>query len=100
MPDVARHIFSFILKFGLGLFAAIFALSLLFATLVVLVLSRIKALITGRKPAPFVPFGRFQQFSPQGAGSGPGRRASARGTDSGQVVDVEAREIREDKHLH
>jgi hypothetical protein len=103
MSDTASQIFRFILKLALGLFAAIFALSLLVATLVVLALGWLKALITGRKPAHSLLFGRFQQFqqfTPRGVwpgGSGP--RGSAPGPTGGQVVDVEAREIREEKRL-
>ena len=79
--------FRFVLKLVLGLCAAIFAFSLLVATLVVLALGWLKALITGRKPAPSLLFGRFQQFqqfTPRG---------SAPKGAHGQVVDVEAREI-------
>jgi len=100
MSDIASQIFRFVLKLALGLFAAIFALSLLVATLVVLALGWLKALITGRKPAHSLLFSRFQQFTPRGAwpgGSGP--RGSAPGPTGGQVVDVEAREIREEKRL-
>lgn len=100
MSDIASQIFRFALKLVLGLFAAIFALSLLIATLVVLALGWLKALITGRKPAPALLFGRFQQFTPRSAwpgGSGP--REGAPGKAAGQVVDVEVREIREEKRL-
>ena len=100
MSDTASQIFRFVLKLALGLFAAIFALSLLVATLVVLALGWLKALVTGRKPAPSLLFGRFQQFTPRGAWpSGSGPRGSAPSPTGGQVVDVEAREIREKKRL-
>lgn len=100
MSDTLSQIFRFVLKLVLGLFAAVFALSLLTATLVVLALGRLKALITGRKPAPSQLFGRFQQFTPRGAWPGSnGPRSGAPGHTGGQVVDVEVREIREDKRL-
>ena len=100
MSDTASQIFRFILKLALSLLAAIFALSLLAATLAVLALGWLKALMTGRKPAPFQLFGRFQQFTPRGAWPGNGGpRSSAPGSTGGQVVDVEAREIREEKRL-
>jgi len=92
-------ILRFFLKLVLGLFAAVFALSLLAAALIVVVLSLLKSLVTGRKPAPAMVFGRFQRYSPQGmwpGGSGQGNPASPR---AGDVVDVEVREVRDDKRL-
>jgi hypothetical protein len=103
MSDTLSQIFRFVLKLVLGLFAAVFAISLLTATLLVLALGWLKALVTGRKPAPSQLFGRFQQFqqfTPRGAwpgGASPRSGASAKA--GGQVVDVEVREIREDKRL-
>lgn len=96
MSNPVGLIFRFILKVALALFAAIFAVSLLFAALVVVALSLIKALLTGRKPAPAMVFGRFQKFSPEGMWPmRPARKDTAPGT--GTVVDVEAREVRDDK---
>jgi hypothetical protein len=92
-------ILRFFLKLVLGIFAAVFALSLLAAALIVVVLSVLKSLITGRKPAPAVVFGRFQRYSPQGmwpGGPARGTTANPRATD---VVDVEVREVRDDKRL-
>lgn len=92
-------ILRFFLKLVLGIFAAVFALSLLAAALIVVVLSVLKSLITGRKPAPAVVFGRFQRYSPQGmwpGGPGQSNPANARASD---VVDVEVREVRDDKRL-
>lgn len=99
MPSVFSRILRFVLKLLLGLFAAIFAASLLLAALLVLALSLLKSLITGRKPAPAMVFGRFQRFSPQGKWPGGPRRAGS-ATPAGEVVDVEVREVREDKRLH
>ena len=78
--------------------AAVFAVSVLAVALVVLLLSVLKSLLTGRKPAPAMVFSRFQQFSPQGMWPG-NTRQSAAGATSAQVVDVEAREIRDDKRV-
>lgn len=91
-------ILRFFLKLVLGIFAAVFAVSLLIAALIVVVLSVLKSLITGRKPAPAVVFGRFQRYSPQGMWpGGPGQgNANPRAAD---VVDVEVREVRDDKRL-
>jgi hypothetical protein len=87
----------FILRLVLWVFAAVFALSLLAAALVVMTLGLLKALITGKKPQPVV-FGRFQKFSPDTFWPRPGAPdgSAAREAD---VVDVEVREIREDKRL-
>jgi hypothetical protein len=89
-------ILRFFLKLALGIFAAVFALSLLAAALIVVVLSVLKSLVTGRKPAPAVVFGRFQRYSPQGMWPGQGNATTPRG---GEVVDVEVREVRDDKRL-
>lgn len=98
MSNPFQLIFRFILKLALAVFAALFALSLLAAAVVVVVLSLVKALVTGRKPASAVVFGRFQKFSPDGMWP----QRPARNNDSpqaGSVVDVEAREVRDDKRL-
>ena len=98
LDSFLSRILRFILRLLLGLFAAIFALSLLVAALVVVALSLLKLLLTGRKPAPAKVFGRFQQFSPQGMWrGGPARACSARPSSAGDVVDVEVREVREDR---
>ena len=98
MSNPFQLIFRFILKLVLGLFAAVFALSLLAAALVMVVLSLITALLSGRKPAPAVVFGRFQKFSPEGMWpQRPARKENAPVT--GAVVDVEAREVRDDGRL-
>lgn len=98
MPSLVSQILRFFLKLALGLFAAIFAVSLLLAALIVVALSLLKSLVTGRKPSPAMVFGRFQRFSPQGMWpGGAARDGAARPADD--VVDVEAREIRGDRRL-
>ena len=92
-------ILRFFLKLVLGVFAAVFALSLLAAALIVVVLSVLKSLITGRKPAPAVVFGRFQRYSPQGMWPGGPAQSNATNQRAGDVVDVEVREVRDDKRL-
>ena len=94
--------FRFVLKLVLGLFAAIFAFSLLVATLVVLILGLLKSWATGRKPASVMLFEHWQQFRKQRMW--PSRKTTARSSSSqaGQLVDVEMREIHEirnDKRL-
>ena len=80
----------------LGLAAAVFAISMLLAALVVVVLSLLKSVITGHKPAPPMVFARFQKFSKQGVWPGGMAQPSVakRGDD---IADVEVREIRDDK---
>jgi len=92
-------ILRFFLKLVLGLFAAVFALSLLAAALIVVVLSLLKSLVTGRKPAPAMVFGRFQRYSPQGMWPGGSGREAGNAARAGDVVDVEVREVRDDKRL-
>ena len=92
-------ILRFFLKLVLGLFAAVFAVSLLVAALIVVALNLLKSLITGRKPAPAVVFGRFQRYSPQGMWPGGPAQSTPAGQRAADVVDVEVREVRDDKRL-
>ena len=91
LDNILSQIVRFALKLVLGLFAAIFAVSLLVAALVVVALSLLKSLVTGRKPAPAMVFGRFQQFSPQGMWPGGPAREGNVSPGAGEVVDVEDR---------
>ncbi len=93
MPSFIQSLLRFVFKLVLGVFAAIFAVSLLLAALFVVALSLLKALITGRKPAPAVVFGKFQRYSPQGMW--PGARTTVDTAARSEVVDVEAREVQE-----
>ena len=92
-------ILRFFLKLLFGLFAAVFAVSLLVAALVVVALSLLKSLVTGRKPAPAMVFGRFRRYSPQGMWPGGSPQGGSASPHSGDVVDVEVREVRDDKRL-
>ncbi len=94
-----RNILRFFLKLLLGIFAAVFAISLLLAALVVVALSLLRSLITGRKPAPAMVFGRFQRYSPQGMWPGGPAQSTPAGQRAADVVDVEVREVRDDKRL-
>ena len=94
MPRFISRVLFFALRLVLLSFAAIFAVSLLLASLVLLALGLLRALFTGQKTKP-VDLSRFQRFSAQatwGKGGNPGR-APVRRAD---VVDVEVREIRQD----
>lgn len=98
MTDFINRVFRFILKLVLAAFGLVFAVSQLAAALVVVVLSLLKALMTGKKPVVLTTFNRFQQYSPKGAWPGAARRQTQNGSaKAGDVVDVEVREIRNDK---
>ena len=97
MPRFISQVARFVFRLALGLFAAIFAVSLLFAALVLLVLGLLKSLLTGQKPKPVV-FGRFQRFTAQAPWSGATMRGAG-APPAAEVVDVEVREIRDDKRL-
>lgn len=94
MPTFINRVFSFVLRLVLWAFAAIFAASLLLAGLVLLTLGMLRALITGQKPKPMM-FGRFQRFASPPVWSGSPRDPAAR--READVVDVEVREIRNDR---
>ena len=78
-------------------FAAVFALSVLLAGLLVVVVLVLRFLVTGRKPAVITTFSRFnqaaQQFRP-GFRPGATGAAHADSADSADIVDVEAHEVR------
>ncbi|MEO8389972.1 hypothetical protein [Polaromonas sp.] len=93
------QLLRFFLKLLLGIFAAVFAVSLLVAALVVVALSLLKSLVTGRKPAPAVVFGRFQRYTPQDMWPGGATPDSRTAPGARDVVDVEVREVRDDKRL-
>lgn len=99
MGSVVSKLLSFTFKFLLGLFAIIFAVSLLVAGLFVVALSLLRALFTGQKAAPATVFGRFQRFSHQNIWPGRSSRGKPDSPSAGEVVDVEAREIPVDRHL-
>lgn len=95
MPSFISRVLRFILRLVFWSFAAIFAVSLLLASLILLALGLLRSLFTGQKPNPVV-FGRFQRFATQPPW--PGTRArEAAPTRSSDVVDVEVREIRDDQ---
>ena len=118
MPSFITRLLQLVMRLVFGLFAAIALASLLTAALVLVVLSLLRALITGKRPTGPMVFGRFQQFSSKGmqgmwpgakpppAPSGPpasplaerGRHPDERPrVASGDVVDVEVRDITPDK---
>lgn len=97
-------LFRFLIKLVFVASAAVMALGLLAVALVVLVFSLMKALITGKRPAAAVMFRRFQNpqnFPTNGPwpAASPRSNATATSPSTGEVVDVEAREVRDDKRL-
>lgn len=94
MPRFISRVLSFALRLVLLSLAAVFAISLLLASLVLLALGLLRALFTGQKAKP-VDLSRFQRFSAQ-ATWGKGANAGAAPVRSADVVDVEVREIRQD----
>ena len=98
MTNFINRVFRFILKLVLAAFGLVFAVSLLAAALVVVILSLLKALVTGKKPTVLTTFNRFQQYSPKDMWPGAARRQTQNSpAKTGDVVDVEVREIRNDK---
>ena len=99
MTNFFSGLFRFTLKLVLAAFGLVFVVSLLAAALIVLAFSLLKSLITGKKTAPAMVFGRFQKFSPEGMWPGASLR-EGRDDSSGKsgaacnVVDVEVREIK------
>lgn len=89
MSSFIGKLLRFALKLILLTFGLVFALSLLVASMVVMLVSLVKAVITGKKPTAAMGFGGFQKFSATAVWP---RATSATGKP-GEVVDVEVREI-------
>ena len=99
MQNFISGLIRFIIKLILAAFGLLFAVSLLLAALVMMVLSLLKSLITWKKPAPFVAFTQFRQFKRNTRGGWP---SASKPMPQGDVVDVEVREVKEpdnDKRL-
>ena len=97
MNNPLSQIFRFILKLVLALSAAVLAVGLLLVALTVFALSLLKSLITGRESAPLMAFARFQKFSQPGMWAAASSRQPSHKAASGQVIDVEARELRDER---
>lgn len=91
LADLPGRLLRGVFKIALGLALAVFLVSLLLASLVLVLGVSLWSLVTGRKPAPVVMFARMRERS-QHMAQGVWRtdRADPRGAD---VVDVQAREI-------
>lgn len=93
-----RRLFRTILRLLLITAAAAFLLSLLLATLVVMLGVTVWAVVTGRKPDPARVFGRFRAASARytrGAWSGGAASGTGAAPNAVDIVDVPAHEIRE-----
>ena len=90
MQNIIASTIRFVVKLVLGVFALVFVASLLLFALVAVVLSLLKAVVTGKKPAPTVVFGKFGKFAP-----GSMWPSNARPEQKSDVVDVDVREIKE-----
>ena len=98
MSSLFSRILRLVLTLVLAAFGLVFMVSLMAAALVVVVLALLKGLITGKKPAVSMTFNRFQRYAPKGRWPGAASRDVQNGAaKNGDVVDVEVREIRNDK---
>jgi hypothetical protein len=91
MQNLISWVVRFVIKLILTVFGLVFAASLLLAALIFVLLSLVKAVITGKKPEPLMVFGRFQKFAPGDLWPGAGKAQN-----TSDVVDVEVREVQAD----
>ena len=91
MPHFFSLLIRFTIKVILALLGIVFAISLLLAAVVLFLVSLLKWLVTGKRPAPFVIFSRFKKFTTGGAWAG-----SSKTQNGAEVVDVEVREVNSD----
>ena len=92
MQNFLSQLVRFAIKLALAAFGLVFALSLLLAALVVVAISLLKSLITGKKPAPLMVFSRFQKFAPNGMWP-----SAAKAQNTADVIDVQVREVKPDQ---
>lgn len=86
--DFLGRLLRGVFKLALLLAAGVFLLSFLLAALAAVLLMSLWSLLTGRKPAPLVLFGRMREQSQRYTqGVWPGR------APAGEVVDVQATEV-------
>ena len=90
MQNIIGSFIRLIIKLVFAAFALVFVVSLLLVALIVVALSLLKAVITGKRPAPSMVFGKFQKFAPGGMWPG-----NTRHKPKADVVDVEVREVKE-----
>lgn len=92
ISEIVAGILRGVVKVMLMALAALFALGMLCVGLLLVFVAVIRFLLTGRKPAVFTTYTRFnqaaRQFRPGGSWSGAVR------PDSADIVDVQAHEVR------
>jgi hypothetical protein len=97
LSDFLSRVLSGLIKLVLVIAASVFVVSFLLAAVVVVLGVSLWSLITGRKPAPMVMFGRMreqsQRYSQGMQGMWPGQGQTRQ---MGDVVDVQATEVVED----
>ena len=91
MQNFIGGFIRFIFKLVLAALGLVFAVSLLFAALVMLLLGLVKWAVTGKKPGPVVAFSQFRQF--RSGQFKPFAQSGARPQPQGDVVDVEVRDV-------
>lgn len=99
--DFMGRVVSGVIRLALGVAALVFMLSLLLASLVLVIGVSLWALVTGRKPAPVMAFERFRQTSQRYAQGAWVRRpgSAPSGSAGGDVVDVQAHVVPDDAAL-
>ena len=97
IAEVASQIVSLAVRLVFGLFALIFAASLLVAGLIVVLFMVLRALLTGRKPAPVMVWQRYRAASQASAQRWTGRAPDAAGRATrplaDDVTDVTPRDV-------
>ena len=90
--EIVASILRGVVKVMLTALAALLALAVLCFGMLAVLVAVIRFLLTGRRPAVFTTFTRFnqaaQQFRPGGGWAGSAR------VDSADIVDVQAHEVR------
>ena len=97
--DLLGRLLSGVLKLVLVIAASVFVVSFLLAALVVVLGVSLWSLVTGRKPAPVVMFGRMREQSQrytQGMWPGSPRSQGPVARVNADVVDVQATEVADD----
>ena len=92
MQNITAGLTRWLIKLVLAAFGLLFAASVVLASVVAVVVSLLKSLITWQKPAAFVLYSQFKQYRQQARG----RRwpPDSRPLPTKDVVDVEVREVK------
>jgi hypothetical protein len=100
LNNFLNRVLAAVLKLFIGVLAAVFAVSLLMAGLVYLAFASIRFLFTGKKPAVAVVFSQLRQYrqsAADGVWPAPGRRPQPKRAPTPDVVDVEVREVDDER---